>query len=40
VPYDIAMRMSEARRIAFSVTFGELDGGKWSWDSLAWEEKK
>jgi hypothetical protein len=39
VPYEVAMHMSAARRLAWSVTFGELDGQRFDWDSMAWEPK-
>jgi len=39
VPYDAALKMSEARRIAFAVTFGQMDSGKrWNWMRGVWEE--
>ena len=38
VPYDVAMRLSPARRLAFVVTFGELDGGAYDWKRGAWKD--
>lgn len=40
VPYDVAMHMSPARRLAFLVNFGELDGGKFDWHSMTMRRDK
>jgi hypothetical protein len=39
VPYGKAMRMSPARRLAYVVIFGELEGGKWDQARGRWEER-
>jgi hypothetical protein len=39
VPYDAAMEMSPARRMAFLVISGEQDGGSFDWDNLRWRDK-
>ena len=40
IPYDKAMKLSPARRLAFCIIFGELDGGKWNWDRMGWDDPK
>jgi hypothetical protein len=40
VPYDLALRMSPARRLAYVVTLGTLDGGVWDWATQTWQEKR
>ncbi len=37
VPYEKAMTMSAARRLAHVVAFGELDGRTFDWHALRWE---
>lgn len=37
VPYDVAMRMSNARRLAWLVTAKQAEGGKFNWTSMSWE---
>lgn len=39
VPWDVAWRMSPARRLACIVIAGELDGGEFDWDRLEWKAK-
>lgn len=34
------MRMSPARRLAFIVILGELDGGKFDWKRLRWQQRE
>jgi len=38
VPYDIAYGLDEAERMAYVVTFGTLDGLRFDWKRLAWED--
>ena len=40
VPYDVAMKMSATRRLAMIVAIGELKGGRWNWNTMAWDEQK
>lgn len=37
VPYETAMTMSAARRLAHVVTFGEMDGRVFDWHAQRWE---
>ena len=39
VPYDVAMNLPAARRLAFAVIFGEMSGGKFDWKRLRWEDR-
>lgn len=39
VPYDVAMSMSPARRLAFIVLIGEAEGGHYDWRRMAWEKR-
>jgi hypothetical protein len=40
VPYEVAAALSPARRLAYVVIAGELDGGEFDWDGLRWREKR
>lgn len=40
VPYDVAMSMPEWMVLAHVVTFGTLDGGKFDWQRMRWEDSK
>lgn len=37
---EYALKISPARRLAFCVAFGELDGGTFNWHTMQWVEKK
>ncbi|GGH14874.1 hypothetical protein GCM10007036_14470 [Alsobacter metallidurans] len=37
VPFDVAFSMEPAMRLAACIAFGEMDGGKWNWSRMAWE---
>lgn len=39
VPWDVAWRMSPARRLGFIVAFGENAGGQWDWAALRWKDQ-
>ena len=39
IPYDVAMKLSPTRRLAYTVAFGELEGGRFNWTALKWEDK-
>jgi hypothetical protein len=39
IPYDTAMRLSPAKRLAMCIMLGELDGGTWDWDLMAWAKQ-
>jgi hypothetical protein len=38
VPYDVIMKMSDVRRVAMVVAIGELKGGRYNWETSAWEK--
>jgi hypothetical protein len=38
VPYDVAFGLDEAERLAFIVVFGQIDGLKFDWKRLRWED--
>jgi len=39
VPYEAALRMSDARRVAFVIALGELSGDKkYDWQSGSWRK--
>jgi hypothetical protein len=40
VPWDVAWSLSPARRLAYIVVAGELDGGSFDWHRLAWREPR
>jgi hypothetical protein len=37
VPYEVALRLEEAERLAYVVLFGELRGYRFDWRRLAWD---
>jgi hypothetical protein len=37
VPYDVAMHLSPAQRLAFIVLMGEAEGGRFDWERMGWE---
>ncbi len=38
VPYDVALNWTPARRLAALVAVGELAGGVFDWNRLAWND--
>lgn len=36
VPFDVAFSLPQHEVVAWTIIFGELDGGKWSWSSMSW----
>ena len=40
VPWDAAWAMSPARRLAFIVAAGEINGGEFDWRAKRWKEPK
>ena len=38
VPYERALSWSDARRFAWYVALGEIKGGRFDWERLAWRE--
>jgi hypothetical protein len=39
VPFDVAMTLGEAERVAFVVACGELDGLDFDWASMTWVDR-
>jgi hypothetical protein len=41
VPWDQALKMSNARRFGIWVAIGEeIHGETWNWDTMNWEERR
>lgn len=40
VPWEVATNLSPAELLAYCVVCGELDGGRWSWRAMRWEDAK
>ncbi len=40
VPFNVAFGIDDTLRLAFAITFGELDGGEFDFTSMSWREKK
>lgn len=40
VPWDVAMSIDEVEAFAYCIILGEMEGGKYDWDSMKWQEKK
>ena len=40
VPYDVAMRLSPTRRVAYVVAIGELAGGAFDWRTMSWKDRR
>ncbi|MDA8230743.1 MAG: hypothetical protein M0006_05340 [Magnetospirillum sp.] len=40
VPFDVALSLSPADVLAFSIIFGQMDGGEWDWGRMTWRERK
>lgn len=40
VPFDTAFALDDPMRQAFCIIFGEMEGGKFNWASMAFEEPK
>jgi hypothetical protein len=38
VPYEVALALDEAERLAFVVVLGELDGLRFDWRRLRWDD--
>lgn len=37
VPFDVALSMDNAMRLAWLVVVGQSEGNKWNWGSMSWE---
>lgn len=36
VPFDVAHSLGSAEKLAYCVSFGEIDGGHFNWASMNW----
>lgn len=39
VPYDIAMTLDDAERLAYAVIFGQFEGSVFDWTRGQWKER-
>ena len=39
IPFDVAMSLTNAELLGFTVIMGELDGGTFDWDNMEWEKR-
>jgi hypothetical protein len=40
VPFDVAFSLPDIDRQAWSIIFGQFDGGEFDFNSLAWKQPK
>ena len=40
VPFDVAMSLPELERAAFAISFGEIDGGVFNFETMRWDDQK
>jgi hypothetical protein len=40
VPFDVAFSLDPEEVLAWSIIFGEMEGGVWNWAKMGWEERK
>ena len=40
IPFDVAFSLDDVKRAAFSIIFSEMEGHKFNWDALDWEDPK
>lgn len=38
IPYDLACAMEDEELVAWEIAFGELDGGRFNWNRMEFEE--
>ncbi len=39
IPFDVAMSLEPHEALGFCVIFGELNGGEFDWEAMAWVKK-
>ncbi len=39
VPFDVAFALDPDEMLAYTVIFGEFEGGNFDWDELRWRER-
>jgi len=39
VPYEVALQLTPAQRLGYTVILGELQGGHFDWDEIRWKKK-
>lgn len=37
VPFDVAFSLYDHELVAWGVIMGEMEGGKFSWETMSWE---
>jgi hypothetical protein len=40
VPFDVAFSLEDEHAMAYGIIFGQIEGGVWSWNAMAWERQK
>ncbi len=40
VPWDVAIRLTPAELLGYCVAVGQLEGGKFNWQSMQWEQPR
>jgi hypothetical protein len=40
VPFDVAFRLDDIRRTAWCIMFSEINGGKFNWKTMKYEDPK
>jgi len=40
VPFDVAFSLDDLERTAYAIAFSEMEGAKFNWDSMRFEEPK
>lgn len=38
IPFDLAFQLDDETRAGFCIVFGELEGGRFNWDSMSFEK--
>lgn len=38
LPFEVAVKMGPAEKLAYLIAFGELEGRHWDWNRLAWAD--
>ncbi len=39
IPFDVAASLDDEERLAWSVIFGEFEGGHFEWETLSWKKE-
>lgn len=38
IPFDVAFSLPEVELTAYAIILGRIDGGKWNWDRMTWDD--